>query len=474
MAINYEQLIRGLESELEFDTAPPREFPATPVIQLTNVGISGRSTPFTVAPSGFEAFVCDPFPYPQCVVNVQGRILIEENGIKLPFTAADRRVWQPVAVTTGAYPQDGVRISHAYIGPVAGDGSFTTETWLVIHPGTRRIRLRVTLELGSGKKIATEAIAQSLAADFGVRRRLANRYSAFECFLAFIDAWENRYEPWRTGPCRDAVTRLEFVSATRKMFQPPTPRDGRGPDPKWKTMFDVFLARNAEICPLAEFGSSQARAIWRFENLAIGDSTVDIGHVLTGIEGGRRQKPGSTYPSAVVRDANTEALITWAGDLGSALVRYAVAKVAGQRADLADYLKELAGSSDLLGDIDGINLAGLYDENRSLADNFRAYYQARPFRRFQNFLSFAIDDGNNPLFTLASKSPPAIDKASRAHAAGKIVLYARAWIYKAPPNKWTTAQRSGLHAICDENSREINAVIDYFFSFLENGLMMEP
>ena len=435
---------------------------ATPVIQLNSVTISGRSTPFSKAPSGFESFVCDSFPSPQCFLSIKGRILVEENGLKRRFTAADRRAWHPVTVESRAYPRDGVSVSHSPIAPVGPEGGFTTEPMLVVDAGTRRILLRISLVSGLGKTTTTEAIIQ---------------YNPLECFLAFMDNWENRREPWRRTPCRDAVTRLEFISATRKMFQPTTNKDGTPPNPGWKAMFDTFLARNKEICPLAEFNSPQARALWRFERLEIGDSTVNIGHVLTGIEGGRRQNPDSTYPYPFsVRDGNTEATLTWAGDLGKALEQYAEAKVTGQQADLRSYLAKAAGPDNLLGDIDGINLGAIYDENKSLADNYRRYYQAKPFRRFHDFLTFAKADSGVPLFALASNSPPTLDKLSREHAAGRIAFFASVLKMYRMGKKMLTltpSQESELGVTLTGTSKETNAVVDYFFSFLEQGLRKE-
>lgn len=206
---------------------------------------------------------------------------------------------------------------------------------------------------------------------------------------------------------------------------------------------------------------------------------VDLGHVLTGIEIGRKQKPDSIYPSAVPRDANAEALTTWAGDLGSALEQFAETVVtgqktsrAGERLDLPYFLREKAGETDLLGDLDGINLGVLYDENKSLADNLRSYYQVKPFRRFHDFLAFARDDYDNPLFNLARESPPALDRASRLQAAMKVAMFARPYRVKSKL-KLTSSQEIQVFHILDENSGEMNAVIDYFFAFLENGLASE-
>jgi len=436
---------------------------ATPVIYLSSVTISGCTTPFSKATSGFESFVCDSFPYPQCFLSINGRILVEEKGARRSFTAADRAVWQPVSVLNHAYPGQGVSVSHNPEARVGADGNFTAESQLVVDPGTRRIRLLISLDFRLGKQITTEGIIQ---------------HNPLECFLAFMDDWEMRREPWRTSPpCRDAVTRLEFLSATRKMFQPTTNKDGTPPSPGWKAMFDTFLARNKEICPLAEFNSPQARALWRFERLEVADSMVNIGHVLTGIEGGRRQKPGSTYPYVFsVRDGNTEATLTWAGDLGKALELYGEAKVTGQQADLGSYLGKAAGPDNLVGDIDGINLAAIYDENKSVADNFRSYYHAKPFRRFHDFLTFAKDDSGILLFALASNSQTTLGELSRRHAGGRIAFFASVLkIYKIRKGllNLTPSQESELSIILTDPSKETNAVVDYFFSFLEKGLRKE-
>lgn len=480
MGVNYRRLLRELELDLLHEDELGREFEGelasmldresenplpTPVISLKSVTVSGRPAAFSKAGSGFQAFVCDPFPYPQCYLNIYGNILVEESGARRPFTAADRTVWQPVSAFNQVYTRRGVSVSASLNreARVAADGSFTTESQLAIDPGTARIRVLMNLDFRSGKRITTEAIIQ---------------YSPLECFLTFIGDWETRHEPWRTSPpCRDAVTRLEFLSATRKMFQPTTKKDGTPPSPGWKLMFDWFLTRNKEICPLAEFNSPQAKAIWRFERLEIAGSTVNIGHVLTGIEGGRNQRPASTYPSFLsVQEGFTEATLTWGGDLGKALEQYSESKVKGQQPDLRSELAKSAGPANLLGDIDGINLAMIYDENKSLADNFRSYYYARPFRRFRNFLASAVDDSGAALFALASNSPPTIDRPSRERAAAKIALFAH-MLKESRLKKGlltsTPSQGTDLSVMLTPFSQETKAVVDYFFSFLEKGLRSE-
>ncbi len=474
--MNYRRLLRELELDLLHEDELGREFEGelasmldresenplpTPVISLKSVTVSGRPAAFSKAGSGFQALVCDPFPYPQCYLNIYGNILVEESGARRPFTAADRTVWQPVSAFNQVYTRRGVSVSTSLNleAHVAADGSFTTESQLAVDPGTARIRVLINLDFRSGKRITTEAIIQ---------------YSPLECFLTFIGDWETRQEPWRTSPpCRDAVTRLEFLSATRKMFQPTTNKDGAPPSPGWKKIFDKFLARNKEICPLAEFNSPQARAIWRFERLEIAGSMVNIGHVLTGIEGGRKQQPNSTYWYLLSRDATTEATLTWGGDLGKALEQYAESIVTGQRPDLRSELGKAAGPANLLGDIDGINLAVTYDEDKSLADNLRRYYYANPFRRFRDFLTSAKDDSGMPLFALVSNSPPTIDRSSRQRPGVRISFFAAALMkYKLESGllNLTASQQYDLASMLTPVSKETKAVLDYFFSFLEKGL----
>ena len=172
-----------------------------------------------------------------------------------------------------------------------------------------------------------------------------------------MDSYESRRPIGRvTGACYIAGGHFEFLSSVRKMFQP-------APGSPLAGMFDSFLHRNRKVCQLAAVDSAEGRNIRSFQILTIGNDKVDIGHVLVGIEASRRQKPDSVLPP-VRGDTTTEALMTWAGDLGSALEPYAEAIVTGRRVDLKTYLDDKASFADLLGDIDGINIGSVYNETR--------------------------------------------------------------------------------------------------------------
>ena len=278
--------------------------------------------------------------------------MIEENSVRRPVTAADMKKWLPKSIVNRVYTGRGVSASTSPVSRIKPDGSFITESMVVVDPGTRRIRVQVTLDLKGGREITAEAIFQ---------------YTALDCFLAFIDSYESRRPIGRvTGSCQIAFGHFEFLSSVRKMFQP-------APGSSLAGMFDQFLHRNRKICQLADVNSAQGKYIRSFETMVIGNDKVDIGHVLVGIEAQRRQKPDSVLPY-VRADVNTEALMTWAGDLGSALEPYAEAVIAGKPADINTYMNDKASFADLLGDIDGINLGAIYDETVSLSENFRRYY----------------------------------------------------------------------------------------------------
>jgi hypothetical protein len=454
------------DDALEYFNQRPSQVPqATPVLHLSLFRIGRFGAPITVTPSGFESFFCDPLPFPQVSFSITGRILMQQNGRRRPFTPSDRRAWEPATVVNRVSTGRGVSNSTSWVGAVNPDGTFATQSMLVVDPGTRRIRVLVTLKVKAGKEITADTIFQ---------------YNPLECFLSLMDAWEDRMPGPRITPCQDAAKHIEFLAAARKMFQPPPARGGKAPDPFWKRAFDALLSRNASICSLTAFDSDQGRRIRRYENIEIGDAKVDMGHVLTGIEGSRRQKPASILP-LVKGDSITEALVTWAGDLGNALEGYAEAAVSGAQVDLQSYLQAKAGSADLLGDVDGINIGAIYDENKSLSDNLRNYYQSRPFRRFHDFLNNARNDEGKPLLRLANPMPPALDRAGRLAISSRIASFANGYVVqKRILNRFTQPQSARLLEMLRAGptkdgsaSKEMDMVVDYFFTFLENGLAKE-
>jgi hypothetical protein len=134
-------------------------------------------------------------------------------------------------------------------------------------------------------------------------------------------------------------------------------------------------------------------------------------------------------------------------------------------------LGQKAGYSDLLGNIDGINIGAMYDETKSLSDNLRTYYGARPFRRFHNFVANALDSSGAPLFPLKGGK---LDPAGRLRAGSYIQLFASGAVYsqkldaQMPPGDAFDFKKMLMWG-----SPEMDAVIKYFFDFLEQGLAKE-
>lgn len=427
--------------------------PPIPVLDLTQIQRGSSIRPFARKPSGFETFFSDDVPSPQAKIVVKGKLLMEENGVRRAITAAELKKLQPKTIVNYVYAEHGVSIATNYISKIKPDGSFTTQSLLVVDPGTRRIRVRVILELKGGDKITADAIAQSAGLDR---------------FLALINSFESRRPIGRvTGTCHIAAGHFEFLSSVRKMFQP-------APGSSLAPLFDEVLHRNRKICQLADVNSAEGRNIRSFEILNIGNNEVDIGHVLVGIEAHRRQKPNSQLFTVMSsQDARTEAFMTWAGDLGSALEPYAEAIVAGRMVNIKTYLKK-ASVADLLGDIDGINIGSVYDETQSLANNLSNYYRTKPFRRFRQYLAQLKDDSGNRLFSLTQQRPPKLSPASRVPAAHYISHFATAVSIKRNVfGGLTQSQQSQFSSMLQPGSKEMNFVLDYFFAFLEGGLAKE-
>jgi hypothetical protein len=453
--------------------APAAE--GVPVLHLVQIQRDRNTAVFTREPSGFEAFFCGDLPSPQVAIAITGRLMIKEKGVPpRPITADELKKWPPKGVVNRVYTGRGVSSSTSPVSRIKPDGSFITESSVAVDPGTRSIRVQVTLDFKGGRRVTAEAIFQKsdLDNDCGNGLRFAR-------FLALLDSYESRRPIGQvTGKCYIAGGHFEFLSSVRKMFQP-------APGSPLAGVFDSFLYRNRKICKLAAVDSTEGRYIRSFEILTIDNNKVDIGHVLVGIEASRRQKPASVLPVAT-GDAMTEALVTWAGDLGSALEPYAEAivrfplrlvrsaQVVGRGPDIKTYLKQKASFDDLLGDIDGINIGSVYDDTKSLAENLRKYYGTRPFRRFHNYLARLTNDAGKPLLTLAQQKPPRIDRASRDRVSPYIHTFVTGVISKRKVlDNLTPAQGDRLLRMLRPGSKEMNIVIDYFFAFIERGLAQE-
>jgi hypothetical protein len=154
---------------------------------------------------------------------------------------------------------------------------------------------------------------------------------------------------------------------------------------------------------------------------------VDIGHILTGVDS--FNFPGVAGIFAA-HDMEGPAAATWSGDVGSALVHWAV------DAPLSDttpatklrFYDSFASSSDMIGDVDALALAHgpnlTLPANAPLSRRLEAFYQTAPAtgenRRFHNFCRASH-------FGLTSN---ALDAAAQARIRDQIVRFARGFNVK--------------------------------------------
>jgi len=447
-----------------------------PVIELTRAQFRSEIVDFVRGPAGFDAILRGQFTAPETVIAFLGRLMMEEAGKRREITPAELKKLAARVANCRVYTGRGV---NSGIGPdakVGADGCFTATATVGLDPGTPRIRCEVSVELKDGSTLITDGI---------FRRR------DLDGFLKVLDDYEKqRPIGLNDGACKIiAAGHFDFLTAVRKVFQP---AKGSPLTP----LFDQVLFRNRKICPLLAQDAADGWDLRRFTECQIGNNIVDIGHVLVGIEAYRRQKPDSQLPYPVQDPTHAEAFLGWAGDLGSALVPYAQSVIAARhpssatpkpdvprpcvtppaapKKDLAWYLEQKAGAADLLGDIDGINIGAVYDDTKSLSENFRAYYGAKPFRRFHSFVTNAIDGGGAPLFPLASPKGSNLAPVARTNAGSYIHLFDSSLVIKRKlADGMSPVDAADFQKMVMWGSPEMDAVINYFFDFLEHGLAKE-
>jgi hypothetical protein len=397
----------------------------------------------------FRAYFCRRFPSTSMVLTIAGRVLIEKSGVKQPFDKPDLKTFPRLAVTMRVRPTRGVSAAAGGTRRVKADGTFEVSASAALEKSPRRISVRLDLEWSPGKKVSTECCID---------------YSPLDCFLAVID----RHEATRPA----GQTHFEFLSSVRKMFQP-------AQGSPLASIFPLILDRTRKVPILAALNTPVGNTVKQFETLEINGEVVDIGHVLTGVEAHRRQKPGAWGLPVVPWPADEiESFLTWIGDLGGVLAWVAQETPlagSGPKPDLKRLLEQKASYEDLRGDLDGINLGAAYDETRSFGENLRNYYEAAPFRRYRGFVANAINSSGQPIFRLAAGSK--LDPAARQTIAGHLQMFTHRYLMN-PNNqkfskKMTEPQKNYALDIGRVGSSQSNAIIDYFYDFMNAGLAAE-
>ncbi|HEX7168636.1 MAG TPA: hypothetical protein VF230_16770 [Acidimicrobiales bacterium] len=270
-----------------------------------------------------------------------------------------------------------------------------------------------------------------------------------------------------------AASSLEFVGAVRKVLNPAGEFDR------------VSFGRNAHVKPLFADDVYAAGRLKAGARLAVNGEMVTLSHVITGIEGGRRQDPKPPIGDMLRIDT----LVTWAGDLGGALYKFLNAWYwdGDMSLDLPGFVAQTATRADLIGDIDGVNLSFSWDQSRPLSEQLRAYYEgpnAPARRRFSRFVEVTETDagaGTRALAIEPGSNPPRLTAASRAFIEDQIrkvaiagLIYVTAEQYKRDLDVLTQPLPVPVEAALGPNSQEIKGLADLFIGIVETGLANEP
>jgi hypothetical protein len=384
------------------------------------------------------------------LVEITGRLQIAESGTPRNHDPKKDKLWplrgaevSAVPLTT---PSDTARSGTASVVKLARDGSFRASTVVGFDGFPHPFRLQVAAQLANGKVFRTRLELSPVQVDL-------------DRFLSIV------------GPKEGAVrqSRLEFLASVRKIYQ-------GGPGDPLAGAFDWVLYRNRGVRVL--FEQEPAMRAWLKEQEAIyaDGELVDIGHVLAGIEGASKQQPSEDQQIPV--PVRPDLIVTWAGDLGSVLQHNMAGIVAAvaqnQTPKWEEYLKR-APRSDLVGDIDGVNLGSLYDPNDSLTGNLKAYYGKKSARRFHEFIANTLDIKGKPALPLVvTDKPPRLSEAAWTFIASSVLSYlAPFWITGKLKAGVAPANYPLIDRILGPTSLEMRAVVAHFVRFLEIGLERE-
>lgn len=257
---------------------------------------------------------------------------------------------------------------------------------------------------------------------------------------------------------------LSFLASVRKILLPAD------------KVFNVAIGRAAAVPAIFQVGSAPAQRLQAYKELLADGGLVDIAHAIVGIEGANRFDPRPRLPIPRV-----DLKVTWAGDLGSVVQEwiwdtYYLEKPNART--LEEFLAELAGEFELVGDIDGVNLAEGYQPDLSLSENLQRYYAQDAKNRFALFVANTRRDDDSPALTLEPLVPPRLTSESRSfiaeqthdfasRALGFVLLQSLRF-----PDK--TYLPDPARAALDPNSPEVQRVTSAFVNFLERGLQPPP
>lgn len=447
---------RRFERELELLLSERQVSAETPQLTLLEVKKGGGlpQIPLRFIDGAFRGFYRRPLPE-SFHLHLRGKVeMFSADKGATPYTRSARKTWRVrnLAARATSSSRTGINFVTAGIGAVDARGGFALESHFGTKGGLRSLEVKVSATTRKRGKLTATCILELVD---------------LQGFLARVAPLEQSLVP-------STLTHLEFVSALRKVFQ-------GGPNDPLAPFFNRVLFRFRNVAPAVTPGGAEEAWLRMYAVLYFEGEYVDIGHVLTGIEGSPGQKPGQGQSRKDwLALWSPELIVTWEGDLGSALYAYAKdfanLKPGDPAPEMNDYLRQKAGRADLIGDLDGINLGARYDPSKSLSANLAAYYGSGSRKRFGEFLATTrANDGTAPLTLVKGARTPKLSQTARKFIAAQTHRFALAQLITdgSIDPKVDRAKYDRVKSVLEVDSPEMDLVVDYFVHFLENGLAHE-
>jgi hypothetical protein len=384
---------------------------ARPVVDLLSIATFPEPIPVMGPGKGFVYHLFDEFPE-ELRFTIVGEILRPD---RLQAPASDVSVGLTFETEDNPGLQDRIELS----APVGADWRFAFEVAATFTVSGAR-RLGGTLKVSGGLQAAAD-------------EPVVLEIPTLDWLFSTVGTSADEISP------RELIARMRRVALPSILFDLVT---GLVAAVSWRPSRPKLFA--AEPVKQKRFAAGMRQ-------LRVDGRNINLSHVLTGIEGGRRLDPRPrlgpiNVPQPLLEWIRPETLLTWAGDVAKPLQQIAMSRYfaqyyrpgklkidANEQACLAmatdaqriACLYPLSASTvDLLGDIDGVNLAAVYDPAQPLSELLNGYYSTDSRRRFALFLERTRPWGSNIGGILASEAGVGPDGQPRR----RLTADSRAWM----------------------------------------------
>lgn len=188
----------------------------------------------------------------------------------------------------------------------------------------------------------------------------------------------------------DGYDNVQTLSAVRKLFYS---------SGNWDTVIEGAAATGLPPSWSQEANQQIVDGVSSSQVVIINGQSVDIGHLLTGLDAGNHHTAFSLskFGMDIFDFRSNKEFATFVGDLGSVVERYVDERkeeeyfVSLDPTALAGHYNDLAGDQDMAGNVDSYSMN--YDSSMSLTENLMAYYSGESRGDNERYTSFARSIG---------------------------------------------------------------------------------